>query len=57
VIGDVPSPLDIPTGCRFRTRCAYAEPRCSGAVPLERLADGRSLACVVRPFEGPETPR
>jgi oligopeptide transport system ATP-binding protein len=57
VAGDVPSPLDIPTGCRFRTRCTYAEPRCSGAVPLEQLADGRSLACVVRPFEPAETPR
>ena len=55
VSGDVPSPLDIPTGCRFRTRCAHAESRCSGAVPLERMDDGRSLACVIRPFAGPET--
>ena len=44
--GDIPSPLNPPTGCVFNTRCPVAEERCFVEVPLPRLIDdGRKIAC------------
>jgi oligopeptide transport system ATP-binding protein len=45
--GDMPSPIDPPTGCVFRTRCPYATEACGSQVPkLEQLDDGRQVACL-----------
>ncbi len=44
--GDVPSPLNMPSGCPFRTRCAYATEQCAQEMPpLEDRGDGHFVAC------------
>ena len=44
--GDVPSPVDPPSGCRFHPRCPWAVERCSVEDPAEReLSPGHTVAC------------
>ncbi len=44
--GEVPSPINPPSGCRFRTRCPRAEARCSDEVPvMQEVAPGHHVAC------------
>jgi oligopeptide/dipeptide ABC transporter ATP-binding protein len=46
LLGDVPSPIDPPSGCRFHPRCPKAQERCVHEVPpLERKASGDLAAC------------
>ena len=46
IAGDIPSPIAPPKGCRFHTRCPYAESRCSEETPaFVEAAPGHFVAC------------
>jgi oligopeptide/dipeptide ABC transporter ATP-binding protein len=46
--GDVPSPLNPPSGCPFHPRCPMAQARCRTEVPeLRPMLDGRRVACLL----------
>lgn len=57
ITGELPSPLDPPSGCRFRTRCPFAEPRCAAeSPPLRDIGAGQQVACHFAEAIGATTP-
>jgi oligopeptide/dipeptide ABC transporter ATP-binding protein len=54
--GDIPSPLDPPSGCRFRTRCRHAMEICATAEPAANEINGVTVRCFLTdpPGPGPE---
>ncbi len=51
VPGTVPAIDDMPGGCRFSTRCAFAAPACAIRPPLAEVAPGHAVACHFAPLE------
>ncbi len=48
--GEVPTPINPPAGCRFHTRCKYAEARCKSndiPIPIYEIEPGHRVACIL----------
>lgn len=46
LMGEIPSPINPPSGCRFRTRCRFAIEKCAAQIPpLEQIPGDRLVAC------------
>jgi dipeptide transport system ATP-binding protein len=45
IMGELPSPLNPPSGCAFHKRCPHADARCAAEEPQLRLMQGRQVAC------------
>ena len=51
IVGDPPSPMNLPRGCAFASRCPRAQTRCKDEKPLLRPVEGAKVACHF-PLEG-----
>ena len=51
VPGMVPTAQNMPTGCRFATRCPFAQPICATEPPLVTMTDDHQVACHFAPLE------
>jgi len=51
VPGTVPTPQSMPAGCRFSTRCPFAQPVCDTPPPDVRFGDGHGAACHFAPLD------
>ncbi len=43
--GDLPSPIDLPSGCRFQTRCPYRQDICGTTAPESKAVENRLVRC------------
>ncbi|MBI5089123.1 MAG: ATP-binding cassette domain-containing protein [Actinobacteria bacterium] len=53
LVGDLPSPVDPPSGCRFRTRCLYATEECAAEQPAMREFQPGQFAACHHPLQPP----
>jgi oligopeptide/dipeptide ABC transporter ATP-binding protein len=54
--GEIPSPVDLPAGCRFAGRCPCVQPQCTAADPVARALDGARLVACLYPLSGDAAP-